>query len=261
MSYVALVTGSACGIGLATSIALAKRGFDVALSDIDSDALTTAEAEVSKVASEHDPKTKVASFVLDVSDVSAHDSCLSEIEDTLGPLTTLVNNAGVSVMSRGDLLDVTEESYDRCQSVNTRGLFFLTQSFARRLISRSPLPSGEFHSIVNITSANADTVSENRAEYCVSKAGAAMASRAFGVRLARENIMVYDVRPGLIATRMTAPSIEDYERRASEGLTLIPRIGSADEVGEVVVNLATGGLPYTTGQTIYVDGGMLVSRF
>jgi NAD(P)-dependent dehydrogenase (short-subunit alcohol dehydrogenase family) len=178
--------------------------------------------------------------------------------ETLGPLTTLVNNAGVGVLSRGDILDVTPESYDRCMSVNARGMFFLTQAAAKRMVGRT---SDAFRSIITITSANAEAVATPRAEYAASKAAAAMITKTFAVRLGAEGINVYDVRPGLIETDMTAPVIDDYKRRAKDGLTVIPRVGQPQEVAQIVTSLATGALPYTTGEIIHADGGMLLSRF
>ena len=185
---------------------------------------------------------------------------VQKIDDTLGPITTLVNNAGVSVLNRGDPLDVTEESWDRCHAVNAKGLFFLSQKFARYLLN-SNRSAEQFYSIINITSSNAVAVAEPRTEYSASKAAAAMVSKAFAVRLGRENIHVYDVQPGLIDTDMTSRVINEYSRRAEEGLTLIPRISTPDEVGVTIASLATGKLPYVTGQSISVDGGLLVPRY
>lgn len=252
---VALVTGSSRGIGFSTALELARKGFSVAVNGpVDDSEL---DAAVTAVGACGVPVTKV---VCDISDVSAHEKLLTHVENELGPLTTLVNNAGVGVLSRGDLLDVTEESYDRCLSVNTKAMFFLTQAFSKRLIGRQRA-TDLFHSIVNVTSANADAVAVQRGEYCASKAAAAMISKTFAVRLGEENIAVYDVRPGLIATEMTAPVISLYEQRAKDGLTLFPRIGQPEDVGEIIATLTSGDLPYTTGQTIFADAGMLVSRF
>jgi NAD(P)-dependent dehydrogenase (short-subunit alcohol dehydrogenase family) len=186
---------------------------------------------------------------------------LDRTEDAIGPLTTLVNNAGVSVLSRGDLLDVTEESYDRCMAINAKAHFFLSQAFAKRVLSRER-HTNFFYSIVNVTSSNATAVSVARAEYCASKAAAAMISRAFAVRLGKENIAVFDVQPGLIETDMTRGVKDIYRRRIEEeGLTVIPRLGQPDDIGRMVATLATGGVPYVTGQVISADGGMLISRF
>jgi 3-oxoacyl-[acyl-carrier protein] reductase len=255
MTQAALVTGSSRGIGLATALALARDGFAVALNGPADDAeLAAAVAQIAATGA------KVTKAAFDVTDIASHAANLAGIEAAIGPLTTLVNNAGVGVLSRGDLLDVTPDSYDRCLAVNARALFFLSQAFAKCLLSR-PRDPGLFHSIVNVTSANASAVAVQRAEYCASKAAAAMISQAFAVRLGPENIAVYDVRPGLIATEMTAPVIADYRQRAQAGLTLLPRVGEPAEVAQIIATLASGQLPYTTGQVISADGGLLVQRF
>ena len=185
---------------------------------------------------------------------------LPRIEAALGPLTTLVNNAGVGVLSRGDLLDVSEASWDRCLTVNTKAMFFLSQAFAR---AAAGARSGRMSFTPSSTSPRPmpSAVAVQRAEYCASKAAAAMVSKALAVRLGPENIAVYDVQPGLIATEMTAPVIESYRKRAEEGLTLFPRVGLPEDMGAIIASLATGRLPYTTGQVISADAGLLVSRF
>lgn len=252
---VALVTGSSRGIGLAAAKALADEGFAIAINGpADDDELKAAVETISSTGA----KAVAASF--DVADLSAHEGALADIEDQLGPLTTLVNNAGVGVMSRGDPLDVGEESWDRCLNVNAKAVFFLTQAFAKRLLARKRDPQ-VLHSIVNVTSSNAVAVAVPRSEYCVSKAAAAMASKAWAARLGEAEIAVYDVQPGLIATDMTAAVIDTYESRAKEGLTLLPRIGTPEDIGAIIATLATGRLPYTTGQAISADAGMLVPRF
>lgn len=252
----ALVTGSGRGIGLAIALDLAERGFNIALNDLrDGEELKTAAEQVRARG------VSVTSIAADVSQVAQHAAMLDQAEAALGPLTTLVNNAGVSVLSRGDLLDVTEESYDRCMAVNAKAHFFLTQAFARRLIDRRRLP-GLFYSIVNVTSSNATAVAVQRGEYCASKAAAAMISKTFAVRLGAEGIAVFDVQPGLIETDMTRVVMETYQRRIDdEGLTLIPRLGKPEDMGRIVATLASGGLPYMTGQVISADAGMLVPRF
>lgn len=252
---VALVTGSSRGIGLAAAEALAKAGFAVAVNGPADDAELA--AAVARIAALGVP---VVAAPFDVTDIAGHAAALTRIEAALGPLTTLVNNAGVGVLSRGDLLDVTEASWDRCLTVNTKAMFFLSQAFARLLLSR-PRASELFHAIVNVTSSNANAVAVQRSEYCASKAAAAMVSKALAVRLGAENIAVYDVQPGLIATEMTAPVIEAYTKRAEDGLTLFPRVGQPADMGKIIASLATGQLPYTTGQVISADAGMLVPRF
>lgn len=251
----AFVTGSTRGIGFAAAEALTREGFAVALNGpADDDELQQA---VSRLAS---TGARVMAAPMDVSDLAAHDATLAAIEAELGPLTTLVNNAGVGVLERGDPLNVQEESWDRCLSVNAKAVFFLTQTFARRLLGRTRA-AALFHSIVNVTSANAEAVAAPRAEYCASKSAAAMVSKTWAVRLGPENIAVYDVRPGLIATDMTAPVIDQYAQRAKDGLTLFPKVGQPAEMGAIIATLAAGKLPYTTGQVISADAGMLVPRF
>ncbi|MYF89430.1 MAG: 3-ketoacyl-ACP reductase [Boseongicola sp. SB0676_bin_33] len=251
----ALVTGSTRGIGLGSALALARQGFSVAVNGpADDDELAAAVERVAATGA------RVAAIPLDVSDLDAHDAAVAGAEDAIGPLTTLVNNAGAGVMNRGDPVDVSEQSWDRCMTVNAKAMFFMTQAFSRRLLARKR-DASLFHSIINVTSANAEAVAVVRAEYCASKAGAAMVSKAWAVRLGAEGIAVYDVRPGLIDTDMTSPVIKEYARRAKEGLTLVPRVGRPEEVGEIIGSLASGKLPYTTGQVVYADGGMLVPRF
>ncbi len=252
---VALVTGASRGIGQATAKALAAAGFSVALNGLaDDDELATALQAIRAL------DVPAIALPFDVTDLAGYDGHLDMIEKILGPLTTLINNAGVGVMRRGDPLEVSEASWDRCHGVNAKAVFFLSQAFARRLLARTRDP-GLFHAIVNVTSANALAVATQRAEYCASKAAASMVSKAWAVRLGKANIAVYDVQPGLIATDMTAPVIDAYQERAEQGLTLFPRVGQPEEVGQIIASLCAGKLPYTTGQTISADAGMLVPRF
>ena len=247
----AFVTGARRGIGKAIALALAEAGYDVAVNDVaDSAELKATVAEISALG------VKAVAVIGDISDIAAHTAMLEKAESALGFLTTLVNNAGVSVQSRGDLLDVTPESYDRCLSVNTRGTFFLTQAFAKRL-----KPSKDHRSIVTISSANASGVSITRGEYCISKAGASMMSKLFAARLSNEGIGVYEIQPGFIETDMTAPSKARYDKLIDEGLTVIKRFGTPEEVGRIALTLAQGLLPYTTGQIIQADAGLMMVRY
>jgi NAD(P)-dependent dehydrogenase (short-subunit alcohol dehydrogenase family) len=248
-----LVTGARRGIGKAIALALAKANYDVAVADIEHFAELHAVAdEIAALG------MKTVALKADISDITSHEKLLDDAEAALGPLTTLVNNAGVSVMSRGDLLDVTPESFDRCMNVNARGTFFLTQAFASRV--RENLT--ECHrSIITITSANATAVSIARGEYCMSKSAASMMSKLFACRLSDEDIGVYEIQPGFIETDMTAPSKTKYDALIEGGLTVIKRFGTPEEVARITLTLASGLLPYTSGQPIYADGGLLTVRY
>lgn len=255
MGQVAFVTGSSRGIGLAAAVELAKAGFDIALN------ARSDGAEMDKaIATIEALGVKAYRACCDVAKIDELGTVLDGIEAALGPITTLVNNAGVGVISRGDPLDVTEESYDRCLDVNAKALFFLTQAVVKRWVAAERDASLNY-SIINVTSSNAVAVAVPRSEYCASKAAAAMISKCFAARLGEEGIPVFDVQPGLIATEMTKPVIDSYQKRAEEGLCLMPRVGQPEELGVVIASLATNRMPYVTGQAISVDGGMLVPRF
>ena len=253
MTQGAFVTGARRGIGKAIALALAEAGFDVAVNDAVQSPELDAVAQAIRGLGR-----KAVAVPGDISVNARHDAMFGKAEAALGPLTTLVNNAGVSVLNRGDLLDVTAESYDRCLDINTRGTFFLTQAFARRLLK---LKSESHRSIITVSSANAVAVSITRGEYCMSKAALSMMSKLFAARLSDEGIGVYEIQPGFIETDMTAPAKEKYDRLIGEGLTVIKRFGSPAEIGRIAVTLATGLLPYTTGQIIQADAGLLTVRY
>lgn len=253
MSGVALVTGARRGIGKAIALALADAGLDVAVADIDRN-----EELVAVAAAIAAKGRKSVALAGDISKIETHAALFDEAEADLGPLTTLINNAGVSVLNRGDLLEVSPESYDRCQDVNTRGTFFLTQEFARRLLK---VKSVAHRSIVTVSSANAIAPSIARGEYCVSKAAVSMVSKLFAARLSNDGIGVYEIQPGFIETEMTAPSKAKYDTLIEGGLTVIKRFGTPEEVARIAVTLATGLLPYTTGQIIQADAGLLTVRY
>ena len=253
MTQAALVTGGRRGIGKAIALALAEQGFNVAVADVvQSEELSAVAAEISSLG------RKSAAITADIGDIAAHGRMLDEAEAAVGQLTTLINNAGVSVLSRGDLLDVTAESYDRCLAINTRGTFFLTQAFARRVLANG---TTGHRSIVTVTSANAIAPSIARGEYCISKAGASMITKLFAARLSNDGIGVYEIQPGFIETDMTAPSKAKYDALIEGGLTVIKRFGTPAEVGRIAATLAAGLLPYTSGQIIQADGGLLSVRY
>lgn len=252
---VAIVTGAARGIGRACATALVREGFNVILNDRgDADAVTA----LNELAEELAPAA--ISFAADIADLGSHAHLVECAYRQWQRFDCLVNNAGVGVMRRGDLLDVTPESFDRCISVNTRAVFFLTQAAARRLLADGA-GRGYHRSIVNITSSNAKAVSITRGEYCVSKCASSMTTQLFGVRLAQAGIGVYEIRPGIIETEMTLPVKEKYDRLISEGFVPANRWGYPADVAATVCAMATGRLPYLVGQSIAVDGGMTIPRF
>ena len=176
-----------------------------------------------------------------------------------GGLECLVNNAGISAHRRGDLLEVTLASYDEVMAVNLRGPFFLTQDVARRFLV-APAASAP-RSIISIASVNAVMASPDRGEYCLSKTGVSMMTKLYALRLAEAGIGVFEIRPGVIRTDMTAPVRERYEARIADGLSPIRRWGEGEDVARVAVALASGKFHFSTGEAVHVDGGMHISRF
>jgi NAD(P)-dependent dehydrogenase (short-subunit alcohol dehydrogenase family) len=196
----------------------------------------------------------------DLAHADARTRLLDEVRDRFGVVNLLVNNAGRAPRVRADLLDTAEENFADLLRTNLQGPYFLTQAIARAQLERRRTEPGFVASIVFITSVSAEMASVNRGEYCVSKAGLAMAARLFAARLAEAGITVYEVRPGIIATDMTAPVHDAYDRRIADGLVPERRWGQPEDVGRVVAALARGDLPYATGSVIHVDGGLSLPR-
>jgi len=254
----ALVTGARRGLGRAIALALARRGFDLALNDLEaSDDLD----ETARLVEDEGAETIL--LPADIAHLESHDRLIDEAA-AAGALTCLVNNAGVSVFSRGDLLEADVDSFDHCLAINARAPFFLCQAFAKHLLTSCAgegFQTGKPPAMVIISSANATAVSVNRGEYCVSKAAASMVAKLFAVRLAGEGIGVYEIRPGIIATEMTAPSKARYDAFFDDGRCPMPRWGEPAEVGRAVAACAAGDLPYTVGQPILIDGGLTMPNF
>jgi NAD(P)-dependent dehydrogenase (short-subunit alcohol dehydrogenase family) len=207
-------------------------------------------------------KGRRAAFVqASIADLAGHGRLVEAAFGAFGTVDCLVNNAGIQVKVRGDLLDVTPESFDEVLAVNLRGTFFLTQAVAKRMLAERRSPGDPPRSIVTISSANARLVSPNRAEYCLAKTGLAMLSQLFALRLAEADIACYEVRPGVIRTDMTAPVKDRYDARIAEGLTPIRRWGEAEDVGRTVAALARRLLPFNTGDAFHVDGGLHIKSF
>lgn len=256
MPAVALVTGGNRGIGLGIARRLLADGFAVSILDIGEEPAEVF-AELRELAGADDRVRFVRGSVAEQDD---HRRYLQDAVDAWGRLDLLVNNAGVAPNVRADLLEATAESFDRLLSINLRGPYFLTQAFANRVIELrgdlAGLPEKPIATIVNISSISATAVSTNRGDYCISKAGVSMATQLFAVRLAAEGIVVYEVRPGVIATDMTAGVTEKYDELLADGLAPIARWGHPADVAGAVSILASANTPYSTGEIFHVDGGL-----
>jgi 3-oxoacyl-[acyl-carrier protein] reductase len=255
MNRVACITGGSRGIGYGIAIELAKNSFDLAINGI------RAAHEVEDVINE------LKAFGIDVlycqGDVaSKHERAgiIEQIKNYYGRLNILVNNAGVAPKERKDILDASEESFQQVITTNLQGPYFLTQAAANWMIEQKRQDHLFEASIINISSISATVASVNRGEYCIAKAGLSMATQLFASRLGEFEIPVYEVRPGIIHTDMTAGVTEKYDKLISEGLTVQKRWGEANDVGKAVAALATGYFPYSTGQVIMVDGGLTIDR-
>jgi NAD(P)-dependent dehydrogenase (short-subunit alcohol dehydrogenase family) len=245
-----LITGGTRGIGLGIARALAADGWNLALCGVrspDDVRVVNDELRASRVEVEYWPA--------DIASPSDRERLLDAAFDRFGTVNALVNNAGRAPRVRADLLEASEASFEELMRTNLQGPYFLTQAFARRLVSQKA--SG---AIVFVTSISAEAASINRGEYCVSKAGLAMAVKLFALRLAAAGIAVYEVRPGIIATDMTAGVREMYDRRIADGLVPQGRWGQPEDIGRVVSGLVRGDLPYATGSVIHVDGGLGIAR-
>jgi 3-oxoacyl-[acyl-carrier protein] reductase len=254
-SKVALITGGSRGIGLGIAQSLAGDGFRLAISG------RRSPADVAPVMDElKSAGADVFYLQSDVGDVSAHAQLLQQVRERFARLDVLVNNAGVPPEVRTDILDASPESFDRLIRINLRGPYFLTQSAAKWLIEQRRADPAFRGCVINVSSVSAIVASVNRGEYCVSKAGLSMASQLWAVRLAEFGIDVYEVRPGVIATDMTAAVKTRYDGLIAGGLTLEKRWGTPEDVGRAVAVLARGEMTYSTGQVFYVDGGATVRR-
>lgn len=252
---VALVTGGASGIGLGISEALMREGYVLAV---------CGRRKEDEVASALSTLRKNSGEVLyisaDVGNREDRERLLERVRDHFGRLHLLVNNAGVGPSERVDLLDASEGSYDRVMDINLKGPYFLTQAVARWMVEQKEEDASFQAAIVNIGSISAETVSINRGEYCLSKAGIAMATQLWATRLGEYGIPVYEVRPGITRSDMTAGVTEKYDRLIADGILVQPRWGEPADVGRAVAMLARGDLPYSTGQVVMVDGGLTIPR-
>jgi 3-oxoacyl-[acyl-carrier protein] reductase len=251
---VAVVTGSSRGIGRAIALELAGIGFDLALPMLD-----TGEADAISV--EQAVRERGAAVLLlegNLAEVKSHSTTTEAIAAHFGRLDVLVNNAGVGAVVRGDFLDLTPENYDAVVDVNLRGTLFFTQACLRVMLRLGD--KGSPRAIVTISSASAGLASPDRIDYCVSKAGLSMAMRGLTLRLAEEGIAVFEVRPGVIRTAMTAPVASKYDQRIADGLVPAGRWGEPEDVAAAVAGLLSGRFGFATGSIIAVDGGLTVPR-
>jgi 3-oxoacyl-[acyl-carrier protein] reductase len=254
---VALVTGASRGIGRAIAIELGRIGYGVIINYRSNAA--EAERTVDEVRAVGD--ARVESFAADVGNEDDRQRLVTHTREIFGRLDLLVNNAGIAPEKRVDLLEASAESFDRLMNVNLKGPFFLSQLVARWMIEQKQSGVPDYNpAIVNISSVSAYAASPERAEYCISKAGLAMMTKVFAARLADEGINVYEIRPGVIATDMTANVKEKYDKQIADGLTPISRWGTPEDVGRAVAAIAAGSFPFSTGEVINVDGGFHLRR-
>ncbi|MFP4096977.1 MAG: 3-ketoacyl-ACP reductase [Cyclobacteriaceae bacterium] len=255
MKKVAFITGGSRGIGFGIAEALARAGFDLAINGMRDESSVTEALEKLK-------SMGVDAIYCqgDVGDTQARQQMMQKIREHYGRLNVLVNNAGVAPKERKDILDATEESFEWVVKTNLQGPYFLTQQAANWMVEQKKENDDFRGCIINISSISATVASVNRGEYCISKAGMSMMTLLFATRLGEYDIPVYDVRPGVTKTDMTSGVTEKYDKMIAGGLCVTPRWGVPDDVGKAVSALAQGHFPYSTGQTIMVDGGLTIPR-
>ncbi len=252
MGRTALITGGTRGIGLGVAQALAAEGWDLALCGVrPADAVADVIAGFDGAA---------AYYQCDVAEAGDRGRLVAAVEERFGTVDALVNNAGRAPRVRADILEAAEEGFEELIRTNLQGPYFLTQAIASKMIAARAADPSRAAAIVFVTSVSAEFASINRGDYCVSKAGLAMTVKLFATRLAPEGIPVFEVRPGIIATDMTAGVKEMYDARISSGLVPERRWGYPADVGRVVAALLRGDAPYATGSVIRVDGGLAIPR-
>jgi NAD(P)-dependent dehydrogenase (short-subunit alcohol dehydrogenase family) len=255
MNKIAFITGGTRGIGFGIAVALGKAGFDLALNGMRNEGeVADALEEVRKLG------VNVAYFQGNIAVREDRQAMFDKILSHFGAVNVLVNNAGIAPRERADILHAKEEIWDEVMDINLKGPYFLTQLFASYFVEmkmKNPLFEA---SIINISSISAFVASVNRGEYCISKAGIAMATKLWATRLGEYDVPVFEIQPGIIKTDMTAGVVEKYDKLFQEGISLQRRWGLPDDVGKVAAMLAQGNMPYATGQAIKVDGGLHIQR-
>jgi NAD(P)-dependent dehydrogenase (short-subunit alcohol dehydrogenase family) len=251
MTPLALITGGQQGIGLGIAQAMAAQGFRLAIASRSA----PEDASVRDALSSLGPDARY--YRHDLSDIAAIPALLDKIEAAQGPLDALIQNAGVGAKVRGDMLEITPENFDWIVGINLKGAFFLAQQVAKRMLAAT---SPHYRSITFVTSVSAKMASPERADYCITKAGAAMAAQTLALRLAPHGIGVFELRPGIIETGMTAGVKDKYTARIEGGLVPMGRWGQPSDIGQVVIPLVTGQMAFATGAVIPVDGGLSIER-
>lgn len=250
----ALITGASRGIGRGIALALARAGWDLALNYQGNLAAATESMALCQAEGAKSGKAIKARLIqADIGLESDRQKLLKQLQEFSPNIDLLVNNAGVAPEKRCDLLEATEESFDRLMGINLKGAFFLTQALARKMLEQSK--TGTPGKIIFITSISAYTASVQRGDYCISKAGLSMTAKLFSTRLAENGIGVFEIRPGIIETDMTEAVREKYDGLIQAGLTPTRRWGTPGDVGNAVLAIAEDRFPFSTGQVFNVDGG------
>jgi len=249
---VAVITGASRGIGRAITLSLASEGYDIVAiaRSLDSEGMETLAHEVEKHGAAFFP------IGLDISCTTCHVEVVKNILDRFGRIDILVNNAGVAPLQRADILDLTEESYDRVMSINLKGPLFFTQKVAKEMLWLRSIIQEYHPKIIFISSVSANMSSVKRAEYCISKAGLSMAAEVFADRLTREGILVFEVRPGIIQTDMNSRVKETYDKMIEEGVIPQKRWGLPSDVAKAVASLARGDWDFSAGSVFEISGGL-----
>jgi 3-oxoacyl-[acyl-carrier protein] reductase len=263
MNPVALVTGASRGIGRGIALELAKCGHDLVINYAGNEAAARQTAEDCVAVAQTTRKTIRAEICqADISKSQDRKKLVEFTQSKFGWISLLVNNAGVAPEVRADLLEATEESFDRLMAINVKGPYFLTQQVGKWMIEavRSAECGVRKPRIITISSISAYTASTNRGDYCLSKAALSMLTPLFAARLAEFGINVYEIRPGIIATDMTGPVKEKYDKLIAEGLSPIQRWGTPEDIGRAVAAIASDAFPFSTGEVINVDGGFHLRR-
>jgi 3-oxoacyl-[acyl-carrier protein] reductase len=255
MGKVALVTGGSRGIGLGIAEALAMEGCSLVITG-----RRPAEDCLATVERLRQHGTRVEYVKSDVSSPIARRALLEKVQESPGRLDVLVNNAGIAPRIRADILEASEQSFDEVMTANLKGPYFLTQAVAQWMIRQKQGDPAYRGCIVYISSVSATVASVNRGDYCISKAGIAMATKLWATRLAEFGIQVYEIRPGIVDTGMIAPVRERYDAMIEAGLLLERRWGKAEDIGKAVAMLVRGDLPYASGSVLVLDGGLTMQR-